>query len=304
MSDKGENSEIRCPHCNSRNFIYDYDRAEIVCSVCGSVIDDKLMDPGPEWRAFDDEQRERRTRVGAPITYAIHDKGLSTIVDIKPRSGLPISKISQFMNLRRLQNRSRLSTARDRNLALALRTIMEIISALNLPKSVLETASVVYRKALENNKVKGRSIKSMAAAAVYLACHLCKHARTLDELSKISMMDKKEIGRSYRSLIKDLTITVTPIPPHSYVKHIAKPLQLPASAELIAYRIVEVARSIRITNGKNPTGIAAAALYMASIISGYKKTQREIAEAANVTEVTVRNRYANLAREIQVDIYV
>lgn len=294
-----------CPNCGSAELVYDYDRAEIVCVRCGFVVIEKFMDPGPEWRAFDEEQREKRTRVGAPLTYAVHDKGLSTVIDVRSMSGnVSLRRIAHLVNLRRLQNRSRLSNARDRNLALALRTIIEIVSSLKLPKSVLETASIVYRKALEGNRVKGRSIKSMAAAAVYLACHLCKHARTLDEIAMISMIDKKELGRSYRSLVRDLRTPVAPIPAQDYVKHFAKPLQLPAPVELLACRIVEVARRLRLTNGKNPTGVAAAALYIASIVGGSRRTQREIAEVANVTEVTVRNRYANLIKEISIEVFV
>ncbi len=73
----------KCPECGSSQLVRDYERGELVCSNCGLVIDDSYIDEGPEWRAFDSEQSESRARTGSPMTYTIHDKGLSTDISWK-----------------------------------------------------------------------------------------------------------------------------------------------------------------------------------------------------------------------------
>ena len=67
-----------CSECKSEHIVRDYKRGEITCRNCGLVVDDQVIDQGPEWRAFDSEQNERRARGGAPMTVMVHDKGLST----------------------------------------------------------------------------------------------------------------------------------------------------------------------------------------------------------------------------------
>jgi len=180
----------------------DPERAEIVCMECGFVIATKLADRGPEWRAFDHEQRAKRTRVGAPLTYTIHDKGLSTMIDWHDRDiygkRLSPGQKAQIYRLRKWQRRIRVSNATERNLAFALSEISKITNALNLPKNILETASVIYRKAVKERLIRGRSIQGVTAAAIYVACRQCGLARTLEEVAQSSNISKKEVGRSYR----------------------------------------------------------------------------------------------------------
>lgn len=106
-----ENATVQCPECGSRNLVQDYERAELVCSECGLVVDAEFVDEGPEWRAFDHDQRMKRSRVGAPMTYTIHDKGLSTMIDWRNRDsyGKSISSKNraQLYRLRKWQRRIR-----------------------------------------------------------------------------------------------------------------------------------------------------------------------------------------------------
>src|SRR4030042_6559185 len=198
----------RCPECSGERFIRDYENAEIVCVSCGYVIVDRIEDSGPEWRNFDDEQRDKRTRVGAPLTYTIHDKGLSTIIDWRNRDtygkNLSPGQRAQVYRLRKWQRRARVSDATERNLAFALSELSKISSTLNLPKNILETASVIYRRAVKARLIRGRSIKGVTAAALYMACRQCGVARTLDEIAQYSVINRKEIGRSYRFIVKEL----------------------------------------------------------------------------------------------------
>jgi len=280
----------------------DYECAEIVCMNCGFVIAAKLTDRGPEWRAFDDEQRAKRTRVGAPLTFTIHDKGLSTMIDWHDRDiygkRLTPGQRAQIYRLRKWQRRIRVSDATERNLAFALSEISKIANTLNLPKNILETASVIYRKAVKEHLIRGRSIQGVTAAAIYVACRQCGLARTLDEIAQASSINKKEVGRSYRFLIKELDYFIPPLKPSQYVTKFSNQLTMQGKVEEIAYKILTAAKELKLTSGRGPTGIAAAASYIASVLTGERKTQREIAEIAQVTEVTIRNRYKELVERL------
>jgi len=280
----------------------DYECAEIVCMNCGFVIAAKLADRGPEWRAFDDEQRAKRARVGAPLTYSIHDKGLSTMIDWHDRDiygkRLTPGQRAQIYRLRKWQRRIRVSDATERNLAFALSEISKIANNLNLPKNILETASVIYRKAVKEHLIRGRSIQGVTSAAIYVACRQCGLARTLEEIAQASSINKKEVGRSYRFLIKELDYFIPPLKPSQYVTKFSSQLTMQGKVEEIAHKILSTARDLKLTSGRGPTGIAAAASYIASVLTGERKTQREIAEIAQVTEVTIRNRYKELIERL------
>jgi transcription initiation factor TFIIB len=286
----------------------DYECAEIVCMDCGFVVAAKIADRGPEWRAFDDEQRSKRTRVGAPLTYTIHDKGLSTTIDWHDRDvygkSLSPGQKAQVYRLRKWQRRIRVSDATERNLAFALSEITKISNNLNLPKNILETASVIYRKAVKERLIRGRSIQGVTSAALYLACRQCGLPRTLDEIAQASNVHKKEVGRSYRFLIKELHYSIPPLRPSQYITKFSNQLTMQGKVEEIAHKILASAKELKLTSGRGPTGIAAAASYIASVLTGERKTQREIAEIAQVTEVTIRNRYKELVERLMFQISI
>lgn len=295
-----------CPECGGTRFIRDYETAEIVCIGCGYVVADKIEDPGPEWRAFDDEQRDKRTRVGAPFTFTIHDKGLSTMIDWRNKDtyGKTLSSMqrAQIYRLRKWQRRSRVSDATERNLAFALSELSKISSALNLPKNILETASVIYRRAVKKNLIRGRSIQGVTAAGIYMACRQCGVARTLDEVAEASMINRKEVGRAYRFIVKELDVVVPPCGPSSYISRFLSQLGLEGTVETLAIQILNTAKEMGLTNGRGPLGMAAAATYIASSLVNERRTQRRIAEQVNVTEVTIRNRYRELMEHLEIDI--
>ncbi|RLE55929.1 MAG: transcription initiation factor IIB [Candidatus Methanomethylicota archaeon] len=306
MEKKEEKIIDRCPECGSRNLIRDYERAEITCLNCGLVISERIADPGPEWRAFDQEQKEKRARVGAPMTLTIHDKGLSTIIDWRDKDSygkdLTPRRRAQIYRLRKWQRRVRVSDATERNLAFALQEIERISSQLGLPRSVHEEAALIYRKAVEERLVRGRSIESMAAASLYAACRRYNIPRTLDEMTKVARVGKKEIGRSYRFIAKELLHKMPPTNPVKYIPRLISQLELMGEVQMKAKEIVEEASRIGLTSGRGPIGVAAAAVYVASVILNNKRTQRDIAMAAGVTEVTIRNRYKELVEKISIDI--
>lgn len=300
-------SKVRvCPECGSLKLMRDYDAAEVVCMACGYVIAEKLSNPGPEWRAFDDEQKTKRTRVGAPLTYTIHDKGLSTVIDWRDKRAVgkkfdPAQRMELY-RLRKWQRRVRVSDATERNLAVALSELSKISSSLNLPKNIIETASVIYRKAIKKRLIRGRSIHNVTAAAVYMSCRQCGVPRTLDEIASASTLNKKDIGRSYRFMVRELDTFVPPSTSRNYAARFSNKLVVSGKAEAIAIKILEIAKQMKLTSGRGPTGIAAAATYIATVLMNERKTQREIAEIANVTEVTIRNRYKELLERLFIEV--
>jgi len=294
--------KIRCPECGEIELIKDYERAELICTNCGLVIKEKMMDFGPEWRVFDKEQTKERIRVGAPATYTIHDKGLTTMIGWKDRDvygrNLPPIKRAQIHRLRKLQRRLSVSDVIERNLIFALSELNRMASHLGLPKNVKESAAVIYRKAVELNLIKGRSIEEVAAAAIYAACRQCKIPITLDEISEVSRIKKKNLGRNYRFLAKELHMLFPPANPIDYVPKFASELGLSSKVQNMAINIIKQASVKGITFGKGPKSIAAAAIYIAGILMEERRTQKQIAEVAHVTEVTIRNRYKELVEKL------
>ena len=299
-------TETACPECGSRQLVQDYERAELVCQSCGLVIDDDTIDRGPEWRAFDSDQWMKRSRVGAPMTLTIHDKGLSTMIDLRNRDshGKAISykNLAQLYRLRKWQSRIRISNATERNLAFALSELDRMASALGLPRNLRETAARVYRHVVDKNLIRGRSVEGVASTALYVACRQCSVPRTLDEIAEVSLVSRKEIGRTYRFVSRELGLKLLPTSPVDYVPRFCSALTLNCEVQSLTVEILRQAGERNLTNGKGPTGVAAAAIYISTIISGERRTQHEVAEVAGVTEVTIRNRYKELAEKLDIRI--
>lgn len=297
---------VKCPECGSTHLSRDFSRAELVCEDCGLVIDEDLIDHGPEWRAFDSDQREKRARTGAPMTYTIHDKGLSTIIDWKNRDSygksIPTRNRAQLYRLRKWQRRVRISGATERSLAIALSGLDRLASSMSLPRTVRETAAMIFRKAALKKLVRGRSIEGVTAASLYAACRQCNVPRTLDEISNTARISRKEIGRTYRYISRELELKLMPTSPQDYISRFCSVLKLSADVKAKTLEILHEAANRELTSGRGPTGIAAASLYIASVLCGERRTQREVAEVAGVTEVTIRNRYKELAEKMDIDI--
>ena len=284
-----------CPECESTSLVASADGGELVCDDCGLVIEEGTIDRGPEWRAFDHSERQQKSRVGAPTTQTMHDKGLTTTIDWKDKDayGRSISskKRSQMHRLRRWQERIRTKDAGERNLQFALSEIDRMASALGVPRSVREVASVIYRRALDDDLIRGRSIEGVATAALYAACRQEGIPRSLDEVAEVSRVPQKEIGRTYRYISQELGLELKPVDPKQFVPRFASALELSEEVQAKATEIIDVSAEQGLLSGKSPTGFAAAAIYAASLLCNEKKTQREVADVAQVTEVTIRNRY-------------
>ncbi len=296
----------KCPECESKNLVHDYDSGETICGDCGLVLYEQMLDKGPEWRAFTMEEKASRSRVGMPTSYSIHDKGLSTTISQVDRDAfgrkLPLSTRLQMWRLRKWQIRSRVHSSVDRNLAQAMSELERLSSKVSIAPPIREKAAVVYRKALDKGLVRGRSINAIAAAALYAACRQSGSPRTLREIAEASLVDKKDVARCYRLLLQELNIHMPIADSLTYVSKIAEKNGVSGKTQGAAIAILGEARRKRFAAGKDPTGLAAAALYIACLQNNEKITQKDIAEAAGVTEVTVRNRYKSLKRQLNIEI--
>jgi len=298
----------KCPECGSTHLIRNYERGEMVCADCGLVITEKIVDSGPEWRAFTPEERQKRSRVGSPTTLTIHDKGLSTVIDWRDKDAMgkklePKRRI-EVIRWRKWQIRARVHSSIDRNLAQAMSELDRISAQLSLPKTVKEEAAMIYRKAVEKGLVRGRSIEAVMAASIYAACRTQKIPRTIEEIAKYTRSGRKEVARCYRLILKEINIRIPLADAETFVPRIASELGLSGSVQSKAIEIIRKAKEMVLTVGKDPAGLAAAAVYIASLMENEKRTQKEIARAAKVTEVTVRNRYKELVKKLKIPLPV
>jgi transcription initiation factor TFIIB len=299
-------SSIRCQECGSNNLIEDYEMGEIVCGVCGLVVYEKVMNEGPEWRAFTRQETEKRSRVGTPTSLTIHDKGLSTVSNRVNRDSfgrrLSSSTRLKMLRLRKWNIRARVHSSVDRNLAQAMAELDRLTDKIVVPTSVKEQAAFIYRKALDKGLVRGRSILAIAAASLYAACRFTRTPRTLKEITKASMVKKKDVARCYRLLIRDLDLRMPIADPIRCIPKIASKGYINEKIQQKAIEVLKEAGKVGAIAGKDPMGLAAAALYIACVMSGEKKTQKELADVAGVTEVTVRNRYKGLRKILNLDV--
>jgi len=295
-------SSKKCPECGSLKLIRDYAKGEVVCGQCGIVIEENIEDHRPEWRAFDSEQREKRARGGAPIKYMRPNKGLVTEIDQYNRDirGAKISpkKQAQLYRMRKWHKRASIATSMERNLAIALSELDRIASYLGLPDSIRESAALLYRKCIKAELIRGRLIESVVSAVIYATCRLHGIPRTLDEISKVSGIEKKEIGRAYRFVRRELDLEVPLTDPSQYVPKFTAALKLSGKVQEKAIQLLKKAVAKGLISGRGPTGVAAAAVYIASAMFGERRTQKEVADVAGVTEVTIRNRYRELKKEL------
>ena len=286
-----------CPECGGR-LTSDEARGETVCADCGLVVEEDEIDPGPEWRAFDSRERDSKSRVGAPTTQMMHDKGLSTNIGWQDKDAygrtLSSSQRQKMQRLRTWNERFRTRDSKERNLKQALGEIDRMASALGLPENVRETASVIYRRALEDDLLPGRSIEGVASSSLYAAARQAGTPRSLDEVSRVSRVDRMELTRTYRYVVRELNLEVKPADPESYVPRFVSDLDLSDESERRARQLLEAAREEGLMSGKSPVGLAAAAVYAAALLTNEKVTQSAVSEVADISEVTIRNRYKEL----------
>jgi transcription initiation factor TFIIB len=295
-----------CPQCGSLNLVTDGINGEVVCSQCGLVTVEDVLNQAPEWRAYTLEEQRSKSRTGAPIRYSNFDKGLhTTIQGFKDASGHPLSTKAKRLawRLRKWQNRSRVRDSHNRNLMQAMNELQILSEKLHVSSAVKELAAVIYRKALDEDLTRGRTIAGIIAAAMYVACRFTKTPKTLNDIVAVSARSRGEVSRAYRLLVRTLKIEMPSHDPLGYVSRIAEKTKISGKVQGVAVKILRKAKRKRLTMGKDPVGVASAVLYIACQKEGENVTQKEIAEAAGVTEVTLRNRKKELVEKVDLFSY-
>lgn len=292
-----EAAKFKCPECGMGNPLWNKDKGEIICRSCGLVIDEKIVDLGPEWRDFEDNGETQRSRVGAPVSYS--HPGISTeIGSIGDLYSLKSTDRNKFFRLKKWQRRS--ATSMERNLGLALSEIKRLSSVLELSNIVIEEASRIYTLAVQRGLIRGRGIEKVVAASVYAACKVFEAPKTLYEVSYASGIEKKEIMKAYKYVISKIGVRSTPQDPLNYIPKLGSVLKLSAATQRKASEIIVQATHKQLLSGKAPISIAISALYIASRLNNEKRTQLEMSEAARITEVTLRNRTQELIKKLNI----
>jgi transcription initiation factor TFIIB len=289
----------KCPSCGDKKMVTDQTTGELFCGKCGLVVTDKIAETGAEWRSFSNDE-SNRTRVGAGTSLTMHDMGLSTVIGAanKDSTGKPLSASvrSSIERLRTWDSRTQAHSSADRNLRQALNEMDKLKDKLALTDSVIEKAAYIYRKAMEKKLVRGRSIQGLVAACLYASCRNTETPRTLDDVAKGINIRRKDVARCYRLIYRELELKMPVVDPVKGVSRIASIADLSEKSKRKAIVILNQAKEIGMVAGKDPMGIAAAALYLACISTGEIKSQKDISIASGVTEVTIRNRCAGLRK--------
>ncbi len=301
-----------CPECQS-SLIDDVQNGEIICSGCGVVVADQMADNGPESKGSSLEEKMKLARATGQTTYSQHDLGITTEISMSTRdfSGKSINTevANQMHNLRKWQQRVRVSSPRERRLANVLTKIGEACNGLSLPKNILETASMIYRNLDDKMDVKGKSVASISAATIYMACKQCDVVRSLDEICQGLCAQKdvkakaKLAARYYRTMVMEMgTFNAPVVTIDKYISKIANLTKTDVRVERLALEIAEKTKNNSIADGKAPNGIAAAYLYVASVLLGQSVLQRDVSSIAGVTEVTIRNRCKEILTSYQLRV--
>ena len=285
----------KCIRCGKSSLLTDGVTGEQFCSKCGFVISEKVNESGPERQSFLTQGEVDTTRTGAPTSLTIHDRGLSTVINPanKDSTGRPLSSSmkSTITRLRTWDSRSQSNVSKDRNLKQALTELNRLKDKLAVSSNILEKAAYLYRKALEKKLVRGRSISGMIAASLYAACRDAETPRTLNDVADAANVKRKDISKCYRLLHQELELKIPVVDSIQLIARISSKLEIPEKIKRYAVKVLQDAQERKESAGKDPMGLAATALYLSCVKNGVSITQRDLAEAAGVTEVTIRNRY-------------
>ena len=289
----------RCSNCGSNRIITDIESGEIICSNCGQVIsNDTIEDNRPESRLFSSERQTNKSRTGIPTSLARHDMGLATVIGTPDRdaSGHKIDAAMRSMmeRLKTWDVRTQTHSSTDRNLRHAFYELDRLKDKLGLSDVIVEKTAYIYRKAQERMLIRGRTISGILAAAIYIACRELGTPRTLKDIAADSNVKLKEVARSYRLLYFELDLKTPLIDPMKCIVKVANKSKLSEKTKRQAAEIMAIVNKREISAGKDPMGLAASVLYLASLKNGESITQTDIADAAGVTEVTIRNRAKDL----------
>lgn len=286
-------SVTRCGRCTKGSIVTDLETGELICGMCGYVLSERIEDFGPEHRNFLDGSVDK-SRTGDAVLLSRHDRGLSTIINRADRDAtgkiLNSSMKNTIHRLRIWDAQSQARTSHDINLRRAFDDLDRLKDKLQLSYSIIEKAAYIYRKAVDKKIIRGRSISALIAASVYVACRDAETPRTLGDIELAGNIRRKELSKCYRLLIQELDLKIPQINPIQCVTRAANILGVSEKTKRCAIDILNEYKKHGTMGGKSPISVAATALYLATNVMNQRFSQKQVADAANVTEVTIRNR--------------
>jgi transcription initiation factor TFIIB len=319
----------QCPEC-SANLIQDYSKGEFICERCGYVAMDSVYDFGRESNATDFEEKSKNTRASGSTSLALHDYGLRTEIasGSKDYAGKSIDyQMAEQMNsIRKWHIRSRIVSPQERRLSNVLTKINETCAAMSLPKLLVETAAMLYRNYENMQEAKGKSIACMAAATIYLACKKCRVVRSLDEIVEatgVTEQDRSSVklaSKYYRMMVMEMSAFAEEAPGQQqetqqqapvmamavdhYISKLSNMAKIDTKVERLAIDIAHKTDDHMLADGKAPNGLAAAYIYVSSILLGINILQRDVSSLSGVTEVTIRNRCKDMLTGFKLTVTV
>jgi len=286
--------ENKCPNCDSVRVEVDSRRGETICRKCGYILEDNAIDFTAEWVASEDS--EDKIRAGAPLQLSRADSGVRTMIGSRSDLSKLGGKARTFQKLQKQDIRA--STKTERNLKYAFDDLHRFISLLHLSKTVEEEAARIYRQALDKNLIRGRTVEAVVAVSIYLACKAYGIPKSFRELCEISKVNPKDFGKTLRFVSRKLKLKMAPSNPTDFIPKFASVIGLKPVTQAKAVEILKKAQKAEIDNGRGPLGLVAAALYIAAQLTGAYLTQKQVADATEVTEVTIRNRYKEIVTKL------
>jgi transcription initiation factor TFIIB len=290
-----------CPMCKDNlRIITDTNSGETICSRCGMIVLDKTQNINqPEWRAFSSAEHEDRSRTGIPMSLAVYDMGLACVIGKTNRNAGGKKMDNAMQRLRILDSRAYIHGSSDIGLIHAFNILRILKDKLTLPYVVVEKAAYIYRKAHERKLSRGRLVTALVAASVHIACREMNTPRTLKDIAAASNIKRKQLAKAYRLLHIEFDIKVPLADQTKCIAKIANKSNLSERTKRHAIRIMDEIRETQISAGKNPMALAATILYFSCLKTGENKSQVDIAKAAGVTEVTMRNRSRELKNKLE-----
>jgi len=290
---------MNCPYCSSENIRYDYERGQYICSNCGYVIDDNVIDSGPEWRAYNYEDRIVKERTGSPLTLKVHDQGLTTKIGY----GKVKDKV-KLLKMQRLQNKLRVSS-KDKKLVTYLSVLNNEAAKLALPEYVKETSALILRKLIETGLARRIEMYTLIAAILYYSCQINNIPKHLQEIKTRYALSSSELWKALER-VQEISKTIQnfrpKVKPVGYIPEIVEKLQLPSVIATKSAEVVDIMYKNGLTSGKGYLALSAATVYLISTLMDVKKTQKEVAESLKITEVTIRNRYKEIINNFDIEV--
>ena len=289
-----ESSDHVCKNRKGKDvlLVTDANTGETMCSACGEVIIENVLELGPESSAQSGEDYMAKSRTGRKSTLAFNDMGLSTVIQQsdKDATGKNLSgEMKRTFYRLRMWDKNSKALPGHRNMQKAFTLLEGLKSKLSLSDAVVEQTAYIYRKTLAKKIARGRSIPVILSASVYAACRFTNTPRTIQDIANTTNLRRTTIHRIYRLLVKDLDLTLETYNPVSFITRITSQVGASEKTKRDAIKFLIKAEELMITSGKNPIAMAASVVYLAAIINNEKISQTKVSKAADISSVTIRN---------------